>query len=256
MQKQLQQQQKFLFAKVLDAAQSSALHHKKTTTDFMDRYKSEIFFEKVKSIQNVRAMVFGGHEQSERRMIAFAPDYMELTEQDFPIQALHITKNKKFGQADLNHRDYLGSILALGIDRAKLGDIIVLEQKTICYVHKDLAEYVKSTLEYVSRTKVDVSVSDISTVTLPEKEWRYQTITVASLRLDAVAGGAFHMARGKVQQYIKKELVQLNWNTTTNISCLLKQGDMITIRGIGRIKIFEIGNITKKDRICVTIGRE
>ena len=64
------------------------------------------------------------------------------------------------------------------------------------------------------------------------------------------------MARGKVQQYIKKELVQLNWNTTTNISCLLKQGDMISIRGFGRIKIFEIGNITKKDRICVTIGRE
>ena len=76
------------------------------------------------------------------------------------------------------------------------------------------------------------------------------------MRLDAVAGGAFHMARGKVQQYIKKELVQLNWNTTTNISCLLKQGDMISIRGFGRIKIFEIGNITKKDRICVTIGRE
>ena len=189
-------------------------------------------------------------------MIAFAPDYMELTEQDFPIQALYITKNNKFGQADLNHRDYLGSILALGIDRAKLGDIIVLEQQTICYVHKDLAEYVKNTLEYVSRTKVDVSVSDISAVTLPEKEWKYQTITVASLRLDAVAGGAFHMARGKVQQYIKRELVQLNWNTTTNISCLLKQGDMISIRGFGRIKIFEIGNITKKDRICVTIGRE
>ncbi|MEY8320423.1 YlmH/Sll1252 family protein [Lachnospiraceae bacterium 46-61] len=256
MQKQLQQQQKFLFAKVLDAAQSSILHHKKTTTDFMDRHKSEIFFENVKSIQNVKAMVFGGYEQSERRMIAFAPDYMELTEQDFPIQALHITKNKKFGQADLNHRDYLGSILALGIDRAKLGDIIVLEQQTICYVHKDLAEYIKNTLEYVSHTKVDVSINDISAVTLPEKEWKYQTITVASLRLDAVAGGAFHMARGKVQQYIKKELVQLNWNTTTNTSCLLKQGDMISIRGFGRIKIFEIGNITKKDRICVTIGRE
>jgi len=72
----------------------------------------------------------------------------------------------------LSHRDYLGSILGLGIDRAKVGDIIILEKETICYIHKDLAEYVQTALEFVSRTKVKVSVSDIFVVTLPEKVWK------------------------------------------------------------------------------------
>lgn len=249
-------EQRLLFAKVLDAAQSSAVRHKKTATDFMDRNKSNYFFEKVKNMQDINVMIFGGNEQSERCMIAFAPSYMELTEQDFPIKALHITKNKKFGQANLSHRDYLGAILGLGIDRAKVGDIIVLEEETICYIHSDLAEYVQNTLEYVSRTKVSVSVSDIFVVTLPEKVWKYHTMTVASLRLDAIASGGFHLARAKIQECIKKEIVQVNWNTVTSPSFLLKEGDMISVRGFGRIKLFEIGNVTKKDRICVTIGRE
>ena len=59
-----------------------------------------------------------------------------------------------------------------------------------------------------------------------------------------------------MQQYIKKEIVQVNWNTVINPSLLLKEGDMISIRSFGRAKLFEIGNVTKKDRICVTIGRE
>lgn len=254
--KKVQPQQRLLFAKVLDAAQSSMIYHKKTTTDFMDRGKSNIFFEEVKQIQYLQAMTFGGSSESERRMIAFAPDNMELTEKDFPIKALHITKNNKFGQANLSHRDYLGSILGLGIDRAKVGDIIVLEKETICYIHEDLAEYVQTALEFVSRTKVEVFVSDSFVVTLPEKVWKYHTVTVASLRLDAVASAAFRLSRTKVQQHIKKEIVQVNWNTVINPSLLLKEGDMVSIRGFGRAKLFEIGNVTKKDRIFVTIGRE
>ena len=254
--KQVQPQERLLFAKVLDAAQSSIIRHKKTITDFIDKGKSSIFFEKVKCIQDLEVMVFGGNSESERCMMAFAPNNMELTEEDFPIKALHITKNNKFGQADLSHRDYLGSILGLGIDRAQVGDIIILEKETICYIHKDLAEYVQTALEFVSRTKVKVSVSDIFVVTLPEKVWKYHTMTVASLRLDAIASAAFHLSRAKVQQYIKKEIVQVNWNTVINPSLLLKEGDMISIRSFGRAKLFEIGNVTKKDRICVTIGRE
>ncbi len=251
---QKQAEDGLLCAKILDMAKSSVAHHKKTATDFMDRNKSNLYMEKVKF--QFQAMAFGGNEACERRMIAFAPEEMTLTEQDFPIKALHITKNKKFGQSNLSHRDYLGAILGLGIDRAKVGDIIVLEEETICYIHKDLAEYVQSNLEYVSHTKVSVSISDIFAVTLPEKVWNFHTITVASLRLDAIAGGAFHLARAKVQQQIKKEVVQVNWNTIISPSFLVKEGDMISIRGFGRVKIFEIGKKTKKDRICVTVGRE
>ena len=64
------------------------------------------------------------------------------------------------------------------------------------------------------------------------------------------------MSRAKVQALIKGEKVQVNWSTITSPSILLKEGDMISIRGFGRVKLFEIGGMTKKDRICVTVGQE
>ena len=254
--KQMSPQERLLFAKVLDAAKSSQKNHKKTTTDFIDKGKNGIFLEKVKYIRDLQVMAFGGNTDCERRMLAFAPEYMHLSEEDFPIKAIHITKNKKFGQKDLSHRDYLGSILGLGIDRSKVGDILLLEEETICYIHQELAEYVCAALQKVSHTNVKTSVSDVVSVILPQKQWQYRTMTVASLRLDAVAGGGFHLSRAKVQALIKGEKVQVNWSTITSPSILLKEGDMISIRGFGRVKLFEIGGMTKKDRICVTVGQE
>lgn len=254
--KQMPPQERLLFAKVLDAAKSSQKNHKKTATDFIDKGKNGIFLEKAKYIRDLNVMAFGGNADCERRMLAFAPDYMDLTEKDFPIKAIHITKNKKFGQADLTHRDYLGSILALGIDRSKVGDILLLEEEAICYIHEELADYVCMALQKVSRTNVKASVSDVFSVALPQKQWQHRTITVASLRLDAVAAAAFHLARTKMQTLIAAERVQVNWSTVTNAAFLLKQEDMISIRGFGRVKLFEIGGVTKKDRICVIVGQE
>lgn len=248
-----QPEERLLFAKVLDQAALSCKRHCATFTDFLDMAKSGKFLERLQYHSDLQVMAFGGIEDSERRMLGFAPDYMTLTEDDFPICALRITKHPKFGQTDLSHRDYLGSILGLGIDRGKIGDILVGDTETICLVQEDIADYIVHQLQKVSHTPVQVKHTVLTDITV-EKKIEIRRFTTASLRLDAVAGAALHLARGKIQTLIAAEKVTINWSTTTNTSCLLKEGDMISVRGYGRFRIHEIGGKSKKERIGLEVG--
>ena len=86
-----------------------------------------------------------------------------------------------------------------------------------------------------------------------EKEPVLQKLTVASLRLDAVAGGVLHVSRGKIQALIDAEKANVNWNTITQTSYLLKEGDMVSVRGFGRFRIVDIGGKSKKDRVILEV---
>ena len=150
-------------------------------------------------------------------------------EKIFPFVPCVSQSIKKFGQTDLSHQDYLGSILGLGIDRGKVGDILVSEEQTICFVSEEIADYILVNLEKVSRTPVQVEKTDLSEIEA-KKEIEVRRLTVASMRLDAVAGSVLHLSRGKVQALIAGEKANVNWNVTTNPSLLLKEGDMVSVR--------------------------
>lgn len=109
-------------------------------------------------------------------------------------------------------------------------------------------------LEKVSRTPVQVEKTDLSEIEA-KKEIEVRRLTVASVRLDAVAGGVLHLSRGKVQALIAGEKANVNWNVTTNPSLLLKEGDMVSVRGFGRgSACFSIGGKNKKDRTGIEVG--
>ena len=248
-----QPEERLLFAKVLDQAAFSYKRHTYAFTDFLDAAKSGRFLEKLRYETDMQILAFGGAEDAERSMIGFAPDYVSFSEKDFPISALRITKNQRFGQKDLTHRDYLGSILGLGIDRGKVGDILVSEQETICFVKEEIASYIQTNLERVSKTPVLVEEVPLDTVAV-QKKLELHRLTTASLRLDAVAGGALHLSRGNIQRLIVGEKANVNWNIITNPSFLLKEGDVVSVRGYGRFRLLKIGGKTKKDRIGLEIG--
>lgn len=248
------QEERLLLAKVLDQAGFSLDKHKPMFTDFLDRAKSTLFLECTQRIRELSSISFGGYEDCERSMLGFVPDYMELSLEDFPIRLLRITKNNiRFGQQDLTHRDYLGSILGLGIDRGKVGDILLEEDATYCFVHSEIQDYVCSNLYKVSHTNVNTEVISLNEWKPSEKELSLKRMTVASLRLDAVAGTVFHLSRGKVQDYIRSEKTNVNWAVVNNSSKLLKEGDMVSIRGFGRFRLEEVLGKTKKDRIGIMI---
>ena len=191
-----QPEERLLFAKVLDQDAFSYKRHTPAFTDFLDMAKSGKFLEKLRSLSDLNVVAFGGTEDCERRMLGFVPDYMELEGKDFPICALSITKHRKIGQTDLSHLDYLDNILDLGLDRGEVGDILVSEEQTICYVSEEIVDYILVNLEKVSRTPVQVEKTDLSE-SEAKKEIEVRRLTVASVRLDDVAGGVLHLSRGR-----------------------------------------------------------
>lgn len=244
-------EEKLLFAKALDQAVFAAKRRQPAFTDFMDRAKCSRFAERLAVVEGLEVTLFGGTEDAERQMMGFYTE--ELSAEKFPIKAIKIRrKSKKFGQADLSHRDYLGSLLGLGIDRGKIGDIFVEEMSALCFAAEEIAPYIISALEQVSRTTVIAEEAE-GTDAVCVRQTEERRLTAASLRLDAVTGETFHLARSKVQTLISAEKAQVNWNIVTNVSYQLKEGDLVSLRGFGRFRIKVIGGKTKKDRIGIEI---
>ena len=235
-------EERLLFAKALDQAIFAMKRREPAFTDFMDRAKCARFRERLQGLRELEITLFGGTEDCERQMMGFFTE--PLAAEEFPIKIVKIRrKSKKFGQTDLSHRDYLGSLLGLGIDRGKVGDILVAEDTAVCFVAEEISPYITAVLEQVSRTAVVA------------EETEARRLTVASMRLDAVASEAFHLARGKTQTLIHAEKAQVNWNIVTSTSHLLKEGDLVSLRGFGRFRVKEIGGRTKKDRIGLEIEK-
>lgn len=240
-------EERLLFAKVLDQVMFAVKRYEPQFTDFMDVAKCGRFMERLKNEADLEILAFGGMEDAERMMLGFAPNH--ISQEYFPISALQIApKNKKFGQTDLSHRDYLGSILGLGIERGKIGDILVSEDGGLCFVQEEMADYIQANLDKVSRTAVIVKVVEETQIFAP-KRTQVRRVTVASMRLDAILGEALHLSRGKAQALISSEKVNVNWSVVTSTSYILKTGDMVSARGFGRFCVGEVGGRTKKERI-------
>lgn len=246
-------EERLLFAKALDQAFLSMKRQEAAFTDFMDRAKCVRFVERLRRAGAFQVTAFGGGEDCERLMLGFSPQGEELEHGQFPIQTVRIRrKNKKFGQAGLSHRDYLGSLLGLGIDRGKLGDILVAEEEALCFAEKEIAPYICATLEQVSRTAVVAEECEAIAAEFTKKTEK-KRITVASMRLDAVAGEVFRLSRAKVQGLIGAEKATVNWAVMTSAPYLLKEGDLVSLRGFGRFRVGASGGRTKKDKIVLEI---
>lgn len=248
-----QQEEKILFAKVLDNAELCIKKRINVFTNFLDPAKIEQYTNKLNSIDEINYKVFGGYKESERKIIGFYNEYTHIDEHDFPIKIVKIKLLDKFCE-NLNHRQYLGSILATGIERTKLGDIIVIDNYGIAFIHENMVDYVCTNLTKVSRTKVDNSIIDLSEIELPVKKYKELNITVASLRIDVIVSTVFHISRGKTNDLINSEKVNINWSVSKSNSLLLKKGDIISLRGYGKAEIVEVKGKTHKGRIAILIN--
>jgi len=243
---------RLLIAKVLDRAGFSLKKHEDTFSDFCDPRKIAMIINVISKIKEVKYSVFGGFDECERQVIGFCPEYQELEEKDFPIRVVRIDVNTKFSK-DLTHRDFLGSILGLGISREKIGDILIYEKHALVFMFSEISSYIVSNLERVGRSVVKVSAVDLSNVDLPKQKVEEKSVTISSLRIDALLGAVFNISRGKAQELVESEKVFINWSVANNVSKAVKEDDTISLRGFGRAKLVEIKGKTKKDRISVVV---
>ena len=186
-------------------------------------------------------------------MVAFLPDALYYAFQ-YPFRILEIQPlNRRFSE-ELGHRDYLGAVMNLGIERCKLGDIMIDGEKALLFVREELADYVIENLTRIKHTSVQVH-------TAPELaasyEPRYEELkgTVASVRLDSVLSLAYPLSRSKLTAYIEGGRVFVNGKLITSNGYRLKEGDIISVRKMGRIVYDGVLSETKKGRYLAAIRR-
>ncbi len=179
----------------------------------------------------------GGFEGAERRIACFGSDENCGYEAFPPYVCVKIEPvNQKFAD-ELSHRDFFGSIMALGIKREVLGDIIVFENCGYLFCLESIAEYICDNLTSVRRTSVKcaaVSAPPIESVALPDEE----EFVIASARVDAVAAAVYKLSRSTAKELTEKGLVSINSVVTPNADTPLEPHDTVSVRGYGRF-IFE-----------------
>lgn len=223
-------------------------------SDFLSPHEAVIARRVLEKADGIFYTFVGGFEGAERVLAVMSSDFIDAEEalNNAPISYLRITP---LMEKNLSHRDYLGSILGLGIKREKIGDILVYESYGDVFLIDKIAEYISYNLERIGNTKVECELQQVYQYTPPEKKEKVINTTVASLRADSVTASGFSISRTKVLEYFKAQRVNVNWEIVSNPSKQLSEGDVISIRGKGRIILDKVGGTTKKDRINITIKR-
>lgn len=186
----------------------------------------------------------GGYEGAERRMAGFYAGGAEAL--SFPIRRLRVDWNARYGS--IGHRDILGALMGLGIERETLGDIAMLREGALLFVHEDIADYVAANLESCGRVKVRVSPCG-EEVAPPEPEGTLLYRTVPSQRLDAVLAATCDLSRQKAQEMIRAELVKVDHAVETRADARLEAGSLVSARGLGRFRVQEVAGLTRKGRV-------
>lgn len=198
---------------------------------------------------------FGGYEGAERKMLVFLPDYLEenaLYEEDSPLVCLRA----KFYEGDCpSHRDFLGALMGAGIAREVLGDICVGKDSCDFFVTAEISPYILQNFTSAGRAKVSLNRIPLSEVSVPEPEVKEIKDTLASLRLDSVVSSGFRIGRSLAAQYISAGKAAVNGLPCEKPDKAVTEGDKISLRGMGKIKLKTVGGQTKKGRISVVIDR-
>ncbi|QNU68472.1 RNA-binding protein [Ruminiclostridium herbifermentans] len=223
-------------------------------SDFLSPYEAAIAKRILDKVSDVFYTFTGGYEGAERVIAVISTDIIDqdIVLSNSPLSFLRITPSM---EKPLSHRDYLGSLMGLGIKREKIGDILVCQSHADVFLIDKIAEYILYNLDKIGNVKVSCELLNLYEYTPPQKKEKVINTTVASLRADSIAASGFGVSRTKVLEYFKAQRVNVNWEVVQNPSKQLSEGDTISIRGKGRIVLEKVVGTTKKDRISIVIKK-
>ncbi len=229
-----------------------------TFTSFLGMSELDTFYSlqaelNKEGISDSEYTLYGGYEDAERLIIRFGnPDELGY-EEAFPIACIHIRPlNAKFADK-LTHRDFLGALMNLGIEREVLGDIICDEKEAFVFCHSRMAEYICNNLSYVKHTGIMCSPTD-GIKELPRKEPKEAVIQASSLRTDAVIAKVYGFSRNESLECFRTGRVFVNGRLCESNSKLLKEEDCITVRGNGKFVIKSQIGISKKGKLNIKVS--
>lgn len=222
-----------------------------TFSDFLDLQEQHIVHSINWRAKGVALQLSGGYDLAERQMAAFLPEAL-IFDWTFPFRCLEITPQSVKYAENLTHRDFLGAILNLGIDRGKLGDLIVKDQRAYVFCESKMADFLCQELNRVRHTQVHVRICEtLSQFPMPNR--KEIVGSVASVRLDSVIALAFGESRSSIVSLIESARVFVNGKLITSNGYSLKENDIISVRGKGKFQYAQIAHQTKKGRNMVVL---
>ena len=228
-----------------------------TFTDFFGLMEQDVFRTvQSKLTRGVKYTLFGGADGTERVMIRFGDSEELGYEVPFPIVMLHIApRAPKFAER-LTHRDVLGALMHLGIERGMLGDIVLRDEGTSAYVfaHEKIADFIRDELTVIRRTPVTVSLADA----LPEGElFRSEDVIVKAMseRLDGIVAKVFSLSREEASGYFTRSLVFVEGRCISSPSYVPKSGERVSVRGLGRFVYEGYLSDTKKGKMNIRVKK-
>lgn len=239
--------------RIFDQAEQAIRTWEVVVTDF---WSPPVLLEaqgKLATLTDIHTVASGGYPQAERRRLAIARAELPLEPEQVELAALDVAGNFLFDAA--NHRDFLGAILNTGVVRERVGDILVLgDRGAQVIVAPELVEFFQSSLQQVRSVPVKVTPLELGELKVRPPKKKELTTVEASLRLDAIASAGFGMSRSKLVSAIQSGDVRVNWKIVKQPSHAVAAGDLIALRGKGRVEVGEI-MITKKERYRVNLTR-
>ena len=250
---------KILLAQILDKVEMVEKKNKIEYTDFLDLAQIELVQKFINKIKLENYMSYGGFEQAERKVFVFYPEKFNSTvvEKNLSniVQIIRIELPDDL-KGKYTHRDYLGAVIKLGVERKKIGDIIVDNNGADIIVDKDIVKFLLENLGCLTRfSKSIITVQNIDDLRPIEIRKEELEIIVSSMRLDNVISELARCSRNKALDIINMERVFVNFECETKKTKQIKPGDMLTIRGKGRFFVKEIAGQTRSGRDVVKVEK-
>ncbi|NMA63892.1 MAG: hypothetical protein GX964_07665 [Syntrophomonadaceae bacterium] len=245
-------EEKIFLARCIDYISIVKKRSTRVLTDFLDPGQNGLLQDMCRGYRELQVSTWGGYQEAERCRALVYPSDDTGSQPDFQIQILRVVPLGK--QAEPGHRDYLGSLLGLGIKRDVIGDIVPLQKEgAAVFVAREMALFLSQNLDRVGRHSVRVESIEPDGVLLAPRTVKTRMVTVAALRLDALVSRAFNLSRSTSASLIRQGKVKQNWRQQLDPAAVVGEGDTISCRGYGKFRVSEDAGLSRKGRTRVVL---
>lgn len=252
-------EEKLLIARLTDKIKESKTKNKMVNTEFLNMHQKNIVQKELNRLKEKNYIFFGGYEDAHSEVLVIYPQKfdVEIVQSNMKniIKVINIKLPKEL-IGKYEHKNYLSAVMIQGLGRERIGDIIVHSDEAYIVVLKENAEYLKNSLQDLTRfKKSQIDIIDFENIRVKLQEFEEFNIKVASNRIDAIVAEIAKTSRNKAEEYIDNKKVSINYQEESKYTRNVKENDVIVIRGKGKFIIDNIGEKNQKGRLIISIKK-
>lgn len=250
----MDREEHLLRKRLLDLAEQSYRNSQYTFTSFLTQGEQDVYYQMLNEFGGVESALFGGVDGCERQVLRFGGEESLGYEMDFPICCIEIRPSLAKFSDKLTHRDYLGALMNLGITRNTIGDIMQREQCAYLFCLDKVADFILDNLTQIKHTSIRCRrLEEMPEAVMPQKET--VNLVVTSMRIDVIVAKLYHMSRSQSLNLFREKKIFVNGRQMENNSGILKEQDVVSVRGYGKFICEGCSHQTRKGNLNIRISR-